>query len=52
MQCQNFDKQDLSAMGAVGKKEIKNLSLDLHPSFIWQQRVASVEAEQRLESTT
>lgn len=52
MQCQNFDKQDLSAMGAVGKKDTKNLRLDFHPSLIQQQCVASVEAKQRLESTT
>lgn len=52
MQRQNFDKQGLSAMGAAGKKEAKNLGLDFHPILIWQQCVASVEAEQRLESTT
>lgn len=52
MQCQNFDKQGLSAMGAVGKNETKNLGLDFNPSLIWQQCVASGEAEQRLESTT
>lgn len=52
MQCQNFDKQGLSAMKAVGKNETKNLGLEFHPSLIWQQCVASVEAEQGLESTT
>lgn len=52
MQCQNFAKQGLSAMGAVGKKETKNLGLDFHPNLIWQQCVASIEAERRLESTT
>lgn len=36
IQCQNFDKQGLSAMQAVGKKETKNLGLDFYPSLIWQ----------------
>lgn len=52
MQCQNFDKQGLSAMKAVGKNETKNLGLEFHPSLIWQQCVASAEVEQGLESTT
>lgn len=47
MQYQNFDKQGLSAMAAVGKKETKNLGLELHPNLIWQQGGASVEAEWR-----
>lgn len=46
-----FDKQGLSAMKAVGKNVTKNLGLEFHPSLIWQQCVASVEAEQGLEST-
>lgn len=47
MQCQNFDKQDLFAIGAVGKEKTKNPGLDFHPSLIWQQGVASIEAEWR-----
>lgn len=52
MQCQNLDKHSLPAMGSVGKNETKILGLEFHPSLIWQQCEASVEAEQRLESTT
>lgn len=34
------------------ERKTKNLGLVFHPSLIWQQCVAPVEAEQRLESTT
>jgi len=52
MQCQNFVKQGLSAMRAVGKNETQDIGLEFHPSLIWQRCVASVEVEQGLESTT